>query len=344
MKDQKRQSRLKILFAAVMLVAVVVTAIAAVWMRNRGQTEKTSTSAQTQDEEKWQEGVISYNGKYYKYNNYIKSYLFLGVDKSGTMEDAQTTEGGNAGQTDVMFLLVQDKKNETLSAIAINRNTMAEIYTYDVNGQQNGTTTAQICLQHTYGDGGRMSCRYTVEAVERLFYNIPISGYYAMTMDGIPILNDALGGITVTVLDDLSDASRGVSLKKGETKTLNGQEAYVYIRSRDVNEFNSATERLERHKQYIEALMERVRQMAQSSKSEALNVYNQLEDYCVTNMSVGDLVLELSDYTYSGQMYSLPGEMVMGQEYEEYYVDDEDLYQLMIDIFYEEVPEEEVQK
>ena len=54
-------------------------------------------------------------------------------------------------------------------------------------------------------------------------------------------------------------------------------------------------------------------------------------------MAIGDLIYELKDYTYSGEMYSLPGEMVEGAQYEEYYVNPEELYQLVIDIFYEEV-------
>ncbi len=295
-------------------------------------SSETSSDAKT---EKWQEGVIEYNGKYYKYNNHIKSYLFMGIDKSGVAEEIPSD--GNAGQSDVLFLLVQDKKKETLSLIAINRNTMAEIDTYDINNKQTGTITAPICLQHSYGDGARLSCGYTVDAVSRLFYDIPISGYYSMNMDGISILNDAVGGITVEVLEDLTDSSKGVDLHQGDTVTLSGKEAYVYIRSRDVNKFNSASDRLERQKQYIEALVEKTREIAAGSKSEALSIYDQISDYSVTNMSVGDLVYELKDYTYSGEMYSLPGEMVEGSQYEEYNVDAESLYQMVLDIFYEEV-------
>lgn len=342
-REKKTGGLMPLLILALVAALLVVTVLAVVFGKDH-KTAGNQGDGQDQTTEKWQEGIISYNGKYYRYNNRIKSYLFLGIDKSGTMAEAMESSEGNAGQSDVMFLLVQDKKNKTLSAIAINRNTMAEIDTYDINNKPNGTTTAQICLQHTYGDGGRLSCQYTVESVERLFNNIPISGYYAMTMDGIPVLNDALGGIEVKVMDDLSDDSMGVQLKAGETRKLNGQEAYVYIRSRDVDEFNSATRRLERQKQYIEAMMERARQITQESKSSAVKVYDQLQDYSVTNMVLGDLAAELVDYTYSGEMYSLPGEMVQGELFEEYYLDDEAMYELILSIFYEEVSEEEAKK
>ena len=334
--DKKRFNRKEVSLMIIVFVAILgVVGLLAFLGGKHSPATGNATEDTEQKKEKWQEGVIEYNGHYYKYNNQIKSYLFLGIDKSGVVEEIPG--GGNAGQSDVMFLLVQDKRNETVSMIAINRNTMAEINVYDINNQKVDTTTAQICLQHSYGDGARLSCGYTVDAVERLFYDIPISGYYAMNMDGISILNDAVGGVEVTVLENLSDPAKNVELHQGETVTLDGKQSYVYIRSRDVNKFNSATDRLERQKQYIEGLVEKTRQIAAGSKSDALAIYDQIADYSVTNMAIGDLIYELKDYTYSGEMYSLPGEMVEGAQYEEYYVNPEELYQLVIDIFYEEV-------
>ena len=230
---------------------------------------------------------------------------------------------------------MEDKKNETLSAIAINRNTMTEIDLYNIENKHIGTSEAQICLSHSYGDGQRLSCSYTVDAVQRLMNDIPISGYYAMNMDGMIVLNDAIGGVEVEVMDDLSDSGKGVNLTKGETKTLTGKEAYVYIRSRDVNEFNSATRRLERQKQYVESMINQI--LSINSKGEALGIYEQLKDYSVTDMTIGDFVSEVQNFNYSGEMYSLPGEMMEGENFEEYYVDGEELYKMIIDIFYEEV-------
>ena len=41
-----------------------------------GQTDTTQDSGQ----EKWQEGVVAYQGKEYLYNTDIKTYLMMGVD------------------------------------------------------------------------------------------------------------------------------------------------------------------------------------------------------------------------------------------------------------------------
>ena len=90
-----------------------------------------------------------------------------------------------------------------LSIIAVNRNAMALVDVYDEDGVYMGQYTKQITLQHGYGDGMELSCERSVAAVSRLFYNLPISGYAAINMGAIPALNDAVGGVQVTVLDDV---------------------------------------------------------------------------------------------------------------------------------------------
>ena len=84
------------------------------------------------------------------------------------------------GQSDALFLLVVNNKTEQLQVISINRNTMADIELCDEEGIDMGPLKTQICLQHAFGDGKRLSCSKTVDAVSGLFQNIPISGYLAM--------------------------------------------------------------------------------------------------------------------------------------------------------------------
>ena len=332
-KEDGTKSNIGLIAVIGILIAIIVVALIGAKFIKHDEPETLAKQADA-TQEKWQEGVISYDGKYYKYNTNIKSYLFMGIDRTGTVEE--NAVGGNAGQADVLFLLVQDKKHDTLSAIAINRNTMTDIGIYDINNQFVRNSNEQICLAHTYGDGKRISADYTVDAVEKLLFDIPISGYLAMNMDGISVLNDALGGVEVEVMDTLKDSSKGVSLTQGETKTLSGKEAYVYIRSRDVDEFNSATRRLERQKQYVEAMINKVKTTSMSA-SDASKIYDEISDYTVTNMTIADFILEIKDYTYSGEMYNLPGEMTDGENFEEYNVDSEELYKMIIDIFYDEV-------
>jgi LCP family protein required for cell wall assembly len=216
---------------------------------------------------------------------------------------------------------------------------MTDIEMCTSDGTPIGTYTAQLCLQHGYGDGKRLSCRRTQEAVSNLFDNLPIDGYVSLQMDAIPIINDAMGGIEVTCLQDLSYPSVGIELTEGETVTLNGTEAYYYLRGRDTNEFDSASLRLRREEQYITAFMNELH--SRSDKTSLLNdIYNKISDYMVTNVHFVDLLEDFADFTLTeDHVYTVPGETIQGDEFEEYYVDDEALYDLIIEVFYNEVDE-----
>lgn len=342
--DGKKLNKVIMIVFTLILVAVLAVVIVLAVKKQQGSAEvKAEEIEQPEPDtavgEKWQEGTISYNGKRYRYNNAINTYLFMGIDHEGPVEAAK--DGISGGQSDAMFLLAVDSKAEKISVIAINRNTMTDVEVYDVNGSYIGTMKQQICVQHGYGDGMRTSCTRTVDAVSRLFYNLPINGYLSLNMGGIPILNDAVGGVTVEVLQDLSSMGKyKADLKKGETVTLNGDEAYVYLRSRDTSEFDSATMRLQRQMQYMSAFMIKAKESMGGSVSKVMDVYDSIEKYLVSSIDFAKLAEETMQYGFdSSNMYSIPGETVMGGDYEEYHVDEDALYEMIIDIFYEAVEE-----
>lgn len=300
-----------------------------------GDTTSTETDARDEGLDKWQEGVISYNGKRYQYNFDLSVYLVLGVDKDGEKEAVTNYKLG--GQSDALFLVVANKETEELSVISINRNAMTRISTCDEEGKSTGYTTAQICTQHGFGDGMYLSCTRTVDAVSYLFYNQPIDGYISMNMGAITALNDAVGGVKVEVLENISKPSSGVNLKKGDTVTLKGMDAYYYLRYRDTNAFDSASARLRRQEQYIGGFMTALDEVS-NDMNKLLAMYDSVSRYIVSNVEFATLAAELSQYDYSSdRMYTVPGETVKTEVFEEYHVDDKALYQMIIDIFYEEV-------
>lgn len=342
MKQKEKNYKIFPFFILLLLAVAVLLVILVIFSRGNKENPLTSTEyvKTTEDAssgtDKWQEGVISYNGKNYRYNTSIKNYLFLGVDQDGPVVKAK--DGISGGQSDAMFLLVADDRNKTLSVIAINRNTMTNVKVYDEDGEYVNTARLQICLQHGYGDGMRVSCLRSVDAVSELFYNLPISGYLSMNMDALPIINDAIGGVTVEVLDDLENTSKNVSLKKGETVTLTGDDAYVYLRSRDTNVFDSAGERLNRQMQYMTALFAKMKTVTESNPSIFKTINSSIKDYTVSSMDFVKLAEMSADYTLDeSHMYTIPGETVQGEVFEEYNVDDPALYEMILDIFYEPV-------
>lgn len=342
MKQKEKNYKILPFFILLLLAVAVLLVILVIFSRGNKENPLTSTEyvKTTEDAssgtDKWQEGVISYNGKNYRYNTSIKSYLFLGVDQDGPVVKAK--DGISGGQSDAMFLLVADDRNKTLSVIAINRNTMTNVKVYDEDGEYVNTARLQICLQHGYGDGMRVSCLRSVDAVSELFYDLPISGYLSINMDALPIINDAIGGVTVEVLDDLENTGKNVSLKKGETVTLTGDEAYVYLRSRDTSVFDSAGERLNRQMQYMTALFAKMKTVTESNPSIFKTINSSIKDYTVSSMDFVKLAEMSADYTFDeSHMYTIPGETVQGEVFEEYNVDDPALYEMILDIFYEPV-------
>ena len=153
-------------------------------------------------------------------------------------------------------------------------------------------------------------------------------------------MNDAVGGVELTVLDDVSYPEQGVDLKKGKTLTLGGQEAYYYLRGRDTHEFGSATKRLRREEQYIIAYMDKLKSISGGNSAGVLDIYQSISDYLVTSVDFTSLITELMDYDFSeDQMYTVPGASVLGdpidgQAYEEYHVDEEQMEDLIMQVFY----------
>lgn len=317
-----------IVFIISIVVILAISAVAFAMKKNSKEEKDTSSELQQESE-----NYISYNGQRYQHNDHLRTYLYMGIDKDGPVTEAEDSVSG--GQSDAMFLIVVDSEKKTISVLSINRNTMTDVDVYDKDGNFVETRELQICLQHGFGDGMRTSCQRSVDAVSNLLYGEPVSGYIAMNMDAMPMMNDSVGGVTVEVLDDLTSPSRNVSLHKGETVTLNGDEAYVYLRSRDINEFDSATERLNRQMQYIQAF---VKQAKSKDAATLVSAYNAITDYIVTNVDVPNLVNKLTTYEFDdSRMYTIPGETQMGEQYEEYHVDEDALYQVMLDIFYKPV-------
>lgn len=283
--------------------------------------------------EKWQEGLVEYKGENYIYNSKLKIYLLMGIDNEGPVETAKDSVSG--GQSDAMFLLVSDEENEKLSVISINRNTMTEVEVYDKTGNQVGKWNAQICVQHGFGDGKKLSCIRSVNAVSKLFNNIPIYGYIAINMGAIPALNDAVGGVTVKVLSDLNYSDRNVNLKKGEEVKLNGNEAYCYLRGRNINEFDSASDRLRRDEQYLMNFMKILKNEETADVNKAVRVYNSISDYLVTNVDFKEVMKNFMDFEVQKEdIYTVPGKTTMGEEFEEYHVEDDEFRDLIMKVFY----------
>ena len=280
--------------------------------------------------------ITYYNGTAYAKREDLEAVLLLGVDKF----EGETPEGYlNNQQADFLLLLVMDKQHETCTPIQLNRDTMTEIQILGVTGEPAGTFTGQLALAHTYGSGEEDSCENTVLAVSNLLYGMEIDHYVSLTMDGVALLNDLVGGVTVEVLDDFSGIDD--SLVQGETVTLQGQQALTYVRSRGGLEDSSNLRRMERQRQYLAALQQQLKAAVQQEDGFTLDALLQLNEYMVSDCTVNqlsDLGDSLAAYQVS-DILTTPGDAQEGEEFMEFTVDEAALQQLVMDVFYEPVEE-----
>ncbi|MBD5523907.1 MAG: LCP family protein [Lachnospiraceae bacterium] len=295
------------------------------------------TELQKEEAIKWQDGWVKYQDTIYQYNQDILTFLIMGIDKNS--DATAVEEGTEGGQADALFLAVMNPKDNSIKIIGINRNTMTDIDIYNGEGAYITTTKAQIAVQHGFGDGMEKSCEYQKKAVKKLFYNLPIHGYAAVNMSAIPTINDTVGGIDVTVLEDLTKVDD--SLVKDSNVHLSGESAFWYVEYRDTDVFGSADMRLVRQQQYLTKLVNVAKQKVREDVSVALSLYQAISPQMVTDVSAYEaayLASVLSNYKFDqNSFYMMQGETVRGEEFEEFYPDEDALYEMILDVFYEKV-------
>lgn len=286
----------------------------------------------------WKEGWVRYNDKIYEYNSNIMTFLVMGIDKMMPVEAAEDAVDG--GQADSLFLVVANPDDKSVKIIAVNRDTMVDVFMYGF--EQDGMTPvikAQITVQHGFGDGLEQSCEATVDAVSKLFYDLPISGYAAINMGAIPDLVWAVDGVDLYVLEDMTEVSEDWT--EGAYVHLYGSSAYTYVRHRDITVYESARKRLARQKQFLSLYVAKLQECVKRDITLPIQLYNLLEKNMVTNVTVDQaayLATQFIGYSFdSGNIYTLEGTTVTGEMYEEFYPDKDALKELVIQIFYREV-------
>lgn len=358
---RKRQSFLYHIGIFVLILLCVLLVFGAIvfagyfWMEKRGRTSflekqealpqqmtgissnELSGEAEETESLALEAGEIRYQGKIWTYNRDILTFLCMGIDKKGEAQASDDLYRG--GQADALFLVVLDQDEKKISIVGINRDTMTEISVYDQDGLYVGKQTAQIALQHAYGDGMEESCERTVDAVSHLLFGLPIHGYCALNMEVIPIINDAVGGVDLTVQNDVYISGKR-KWAAGEQIHLEGKDAFSFVQGRDTSIAQSAEDRLARQKQYLQAFVQKAMQTVKEDMTLPVKLYSRITPYMVTDITSEEVVYlagqALSCRFDTENIYTMEGEVIMGEVYEEFYQDDTALYEMILEIFYKE--------
>ena len=128
----------------------------------------------------------------------------------------------------------------------------------------------------------------------------------------------------------------------GKTITLKGDDARIYVQYRDVKSFNSVESRMARQKQYISAMFAKILDKTKEDATFPVKLLDVLSDYTVTNLDssrISYLATTCLNYEFDTEnIYTLSGETVENEEgYEEFYVDEESLKDLIFELFYEKI-------
>ncbi len=280
-----------------------------------------------------QSKTIEKDGKLYYPRQDVTVMMVLGIDQEGPVQASSSYI--NPGAADMVMLLVFDETNENCSVLYLNRDTMLDVSLLGLRGDYAGTRREQLALAHTYGSGLEDSCENVRSTLENFLPGVNIDYYVSMNMDAIPILNDAVGGVTVNVTDDFSEVDPSISM--GQT-VLRGHQVLSYVQTRKGVGDQKNVSRMERQKEYITSFLQQYHNMDDHGMEFLISTYERIEPYIVTDCSVNTLTGMLSrykDYTLK-EIVTVEGENVVGEEYYEFYVDEENLQQVVLDLFYAE--------
>lgn len=281
---------------------------------------------------------VTYQGKSYRRNSYVKAVLCMGVDRSGTLTEKTVT--GRGGQADGLFLIAQDTVRNSLKILMIPRDTMTEITMTDLSGNVLGKEVQHLTLAYAYGDGQEQSCEYMVEAVSNLLGGFEIDYYMAADVDVISILNDAVGGVTVTVPTEGMEV-KDASFVKGSQVTLKGKQAEAFVRFRNIELGNSALYRMDQQQEYITQFFQAVKAKSLEDSQIVPRLFEEVQQYMITDMGK-ELYLKMAMDALTGEslngesFFTVPGTGVTTEWYDEFHADKAALEPILLDLFYRE--------
>ena len=330
-KKRKWRNWQMILFWSVVVIVTVVFG---------GLASFYSLSMKGENNLKAEEQYTTYNGKKYRYRQEIINVLCLGIDKGVSMPYIEA-QRGNIGMSDAIMLVSIDTKRNDVKILEIPRDTMTDIQQTTKDGELVSKERYQLCMQYAYGISMQQSNELTVNTVSDLLYGVQIQRCCAINFDALPIINDAIGGVDVEVLEDIEEWEP--RLPYGETVHLEGRLALRFVKVRDKNNLDGAALRTERQKQYAIAFVEKAKEIVKKDPTIPITIFQELqkEGNMCTDVTVEDImylmpkILKMSISSDMVQM--IPGKSVVGEDgYTEYHMDVDAVKEIIIDTFYEE--------
>lgn len=339
-KHKKEKKPFIVRFLAFILVLVLVIAAlgagAFLILDRRGKADMKNVAKQTEYQD-----VVEYNGHKYVYNEDVVSVAFLGIDKR---ELDEVTTIGTAGQADADMVVTVNTATGRVKVIAVPRDTMVDVDLYSEDGEYLRSENMQLCLSYAYGNGTDTSAENVLTSLSRILYNVPISKYFALDLDGIAPINDAIGGVTVESLYNFKN--KGIAV--GDKVHLTGEMTETYVRQRDLDDVEASLNRTARQIQYVKAFAAQLVPAVKNDFSIVNDLYNTASLYSTTNIDISNVTYmaslllskEITDFesvTLDGEMKESDRKDYNGFVYAEFYPDEDSTLETVLDTFYTQI-------
>ena len=282
----------------IILVCVALSLIAS-WDETRGLYPEQSSDNAT----------LIYNGTEYTLNKDVETFLVIGLKK--IENDGKNDSYHNDMAAELLTLFVLDESTQTCSALAIDGKTIAKINVLDVAGNKISTVTEPISLAHTYGKGGDVSCRNTVDAVEKLL-GVKIDHSMSFDIEAMAVFTELLDGVKI------------------DGKKLSADDTVEYLISTE-----GEPVRAKRQEKFFEAVTQKFTEKLEANEEFNLSASLALKEYVVSLRSLSQyksLAQKILSYDY------IVIDTIDGEKNDAGFVADENsLKQTVIDLFYKQI-------
>lgn len=260
----------------------------------------------------------------------VYTFLLLGVDIRQSDVEAGTNK---IGQSDAIMLAVLDTVTKSVNIISFPRDIMVDNAYTDIDLRDQ----VQATLVYAYAGGGQAGCLAMEKAVSAACYGLPLHGYAELPLLAIPELNDAVGGVTVTMDEDLT--ALNPAFVQGQTLLLQGDLATEYLHCRDIYQAQSSLGRTNRHKQYAAGYISAFRSAWKKQPLLPVKLWHILMDYGESDLSMAEicyLVWNFRDIALEDVSVStLNVHVAKDGNYEEYYLEDSLVQKTLVDLLYD---------
>lgn len=264
--------------------------------------------------------------------NEITNYLLIGLDQENVTDISGHQHGG---QADFLVVLSIDRIRRTVTPVMLDRDTMVEMQTYGVFGHPSGTKVMQLCLAQAYSGINLPGSINTLQTVEKLLHGIKIAHYVVLDMAAIPLLNDALGGVEITLQDDFTMLDP--QMVKGSTLRLMGRQAEFFVRGRMTVADGTNASRMARQQQYLSGLLRQFQQKINEDQNALMDIMNTLQGHMVSDALNETLLHDVNAYSgYTWQpLLTLSGRHAIDKYgFAEFWADEDALVQLVADVWF----------